>query len=83
MLTKGGTEMIPKRFHFYTFSFFMSLLMSGTMSLAMLSIDSTTAAEILSKWPQAWAISMLVAYPVSMLVMPLTTRLVSKLVASN
>ena len=75
--------MIPKRFHFYTFSFFMSLLMSGTMSLAMLFIDSTTLAEILSKWPQAWTISMLVAYPVSMLVMPLTTRLVSKLVASN
>lgn len=75
--------MIPKRFHFYTFSFFMSLLMSGTMSLAMLFIDATTLAEILSKWPQAWTISTLVAYPVSMLVMPLTTRLVSKLVASS
>ena len=32
--------MIPNKFQFHTFSFFMSLLMSGVMSLAMLLIES-------------------------------------------
>lgn len=75
--------MIPKRFHFHAFSFFMSLLMSGVMSLAMLTINSATLIEVIESWPEAWAISMLVAFPVSLLVVPLTQRLVSKIVAVN
>ncbi len=75
--------MIPKKFHFHTFSFLMSLLMSGVMSMAMLAIESTTWIEVLVKWPEAWSISMLVAFPVSMLVVPITQRLVSRLVAAH
>ena len=73
--------MIPKRYQFHTFSFFMSLLMSGVMSLAMLIMGSRSWIEIIASWPNAWAVSMLVAFPVSMLVVPITQRLVSKLVA--
>ncbi|MAZ87340.1 MAG: hypothetical protein CL693_06820 [Cellvibrionaceae bacterium] len=75
--------MIPKRFHFHTFSFFMSLLMSGVMSLAMLTTNSATWIEVIVSWPEAWAVSMLVAFPVSMLVVPFTQRIVSKMVAAN
>ena len=75
--------MIPKKFHFHTFSFLMSLLMSGVMSFAMLAIESTTWVEVLVKWPEAWSISMLVAFPVSMLVVPITRRMVSRLVAAH
>lgn len=75
--------MIPKRFHFHTFSFFMSLLMSGVMSLAMLSLEPIALIEAISSWPRAWAISMLVAFPVSLLVVPLTQRLVARIVAVN
>tara|TARA_B100001063_G_C16603212_1_gene471881 strand:+ start:260 stop:433 length:174 start_codon:yes stop_codon:yes gene_type:complete len=57
--------------------------MSGVMSMAMLAIESTTWIEVLVKWPEAWSISMLVAFPVSMLVVPITQRLVSRLVAAH
>ena len=75
--------MIPKRFQFYVFSFFMSLLMSGVMSLSMLAFQSATLIDVIASWPGAWAISMLVAFPVSMLVVPLTQRLVSKIVLDS
>lgn len=75
--------MIPKRFRFHTFSFFMSLLMSGVMSLAMLILDSPTLVDVLANWPQAWTISMLVAFPVSLMVVPITQRLVSRIVATH
>lgn len=75
--------MIPKRFHFHTFSFFMSLLMSGVMSLAMLLMEAASLIEAITNWPEAWALSMLVAFPVSMLVVPVTQRLVSRIVAPS
>lgn len=75
--------MIPKRFHFHTFSFFMSLLMSGVMSLAMLMIEAEKSIEIMAKWPEAWSISMLVAFPVSMFIVPLAQKIVSRIVATH
>jgi len=75
--------MIPGRFHFHTFSFFMSLLMSGVMSLTMLSLESTTVLDVFLNWPRAWMISMLVAFPVSLIVVPVTQRLVARIVANN
>lgn len=73
--------MLPNKFHFYAFSFVMSLLMSGVMSLAILSIDHSNVLEALSLWPKAWGISMLVAFPTSMLVVPITQKLVQRVVA--
>jgi len=75
--------MIHNRFQFYIFSFFMSLLMSGVMSLAMLILESTILSEVFAKWPKAWAVSMLVAFPVSLLIVPITQRLVSRIVAAK
>jgi hypothetical protein len=75
--------MIPKKLRFYTFSFFMSFLMSGVMSLTLLALESTTLTEVLGSWPKAWAVAMLVAFPVSLFVVPLTHRLVSTLVADS
>lgn len=75
--------MIPKRFQFHTFSFFMSLLMSGVMSFVMLTLESVTFIDVIEKWPGGWTISMLVAFPTSMLVVPLTQWLVSRVVAAN
>tara|TARA_B100000446_G_scaffold74809_2_gene70677 strand:- start:67254 stop:67427 length:174 start_codon:yes stop_codon:yes gene_type:complete len=57
--------------------------MSGVMSLAMLTTNSATWIEVIVSWPEAWAVSMLVAFPVSMLVVPFTQRIVSKMVAAN
>ena len=73
--------MIPKKYQFQTFSFFMSLMMSGVMSITMLTIELTAFTDVITQWPQAWAISMLVAFPLSMAVVPITLKLISKLVA--
>ncbi|MBE1300162.1 MAG: DUF2798 domain-containing protein [Alteromonadaceae bacterium] len=75
--------MIPQRLAFHTFSFVMSLLMSGIMSLSLLAPDSTELIETLTNWPKAWAIAMLVAFPVSLFVVPVTQRLVAKMVAEE
>ena len=75
--------MIPHKFRFHTFSFFMSLFMSGVMSLAMLSIELADLHRVISQWPGAWTISMLVAFPLSMVIVPMTQRLVSRIVVSH
>ena len=75
--------MIPHKFQFHTFSFFMSLLMSGVMSLAMLSIELASVIEVLTRWPRAWGISMLVAFPISMVIVPVTQKLIARIVVSE
>lgn len=72
--------MIPNKFQFHTFSFLMSLFMSGVMSLAMLSIELATYIDVIRQWPRAWGISMLVAFPFSMVIVPITQKLVSSIV---
>lgn len=75
--------MIPHKFQFHTFSFLMSLSMSGVMSLAMLSIELAAFIDVITQWPRAWGISMLVAFPVSMVIVPITQKLVSMIVAGE
>lgn len=74
--------MIPNKYEFHTFSFVMSFLMSGVMSFALLALDSSTLSEALGNWPKAWGVAMLVAFPVSLFVVPFTRRLVSKIVTT-
>ncbi len=75
--------MIPHRFQSHTFSFFMSLLMSGVMSFAMLSIELASFMDVVARWPRAWGISLLVAFPVSMVIVPVARGLVSRIVVSD
>lgn len=75
--------MIPSRYQFHTFSFLMSLMMSGVMSLVMLTIELKAFSAVLEHWPQAWAVSMSVAFPLSLCVVPFTRRLVSRIVAAE
>lgn len=75
--------MLPKKFHFYAFSFVMSLFMSGVMSLAMLSVEQSNVFKVISLWPKAWGVSMIVAFPVSLVVVPVAQRLVAKIVTDK
>lgn len=75
--------MIPRRFQFQTFSFLMSLLMSGVISLAMLSLELAAVMDVITQWPRTWGMSMLIAFPVSMVTVPITQKLVSIIVASE
>lgn len=75
--------MIPQKFKFHTYSFLMSLFMSGVMSLVMLSIELAAYDDVIRQWPRAWSISLLVAFPVSMVIVPITQKLVSSIVVKE
>ncbi|MFD2165873.1 DUF2798 domain-containing protein [Thalassotalea euphylliae] len=49
----------------------------------MLVLNSTSLTEVLLDWPRAWGIAMVVAFPVSLLVVPLTQRLVARIIANE
>jgi len=44
--------MIPNKFEFHTFTFVMSLLMSGVVSFVLL-----TLSEVLVNWPKVWSVA--------------------------
>ena len=60
---------------FYLFSTIMSMIMSGGMSLAMALLNGSFS-DALSNWPTAWLTSFGVALPLSILVVPMTKRVV-------
>lgn len=75
--------MIPHKLEALAFSFVMSFLMSGVMSATMLFLQSTTIYEAIIKWPQAWLIALLVAFPFSLIIVPLTRRLMAMIIVSS
>jgi hypothetical protein len=75
--------MIPHKLEALAFSFVMSFLMSGVMSATMLILESTTLSEAFVKWPNSWLIAMLVAFPFSLIVVPLTRRLMAITIKSS
>lgn len=75
--------MLPKRLHTYAFSLVMSLFMSGVMSLVLLSVEYQSFSLVMLLWPKAWGISLIVAFPVSLFVIPVTQRLVSKIITDR
>ncbi|WP_420548386.1 DUF2798 domain-containing protein [Curvivirga sp.] len=75
--------MIPNKYRFYVFSFIMSLLMSGAMSFAFLVMENITWTVVMEKWPFSWFVSMLIAFPMSLFIVPLTDKLVSRLMMQD
>jgi len=57
---------ISNKYRFYVFSFLMSFIMSGAMSISMLLLHSEQPVDALMNWPADWLISLAVAFPVSM-----------------
>ncbi len=75
--------MIPKKFAPMLFS----LILSGLMSLLVSGIATVRAAGLsdgfIGLWVSAWLTAWLFAFPVVMLVAPLTQKAVRALVAEN
>lgn len=67
------------RVAFYLFSLVMSFVMSGAMSFTMTLINSGLAG-IPAAWSSAWIISFCVALPLSIVVVPVSRVIVSKVV---
>ncbi|MFC3096134.1 DUF2798 domain-containing protein [Alteromonas sediminis] len=74
--------MPTQKYYFLTFTFIMSFFMSAVMSLSMLVLASANLADALANWPKAWGVTMLVAFPVSLLVVPCTQKIVSKILSA-
>ena len=73
--------MIPPKYDSYVFSFFMSLLMSGIMSLAISIINLGWVENMLSIWLRAWSMAFIIAFPTIIAVTPVVRKLVSMVVA--
>ena len=63
----------PQRFHFFVFSFFMALTMSAAMSLSMTWLEYGSLATAVVHWPQSWLVSLLIAFPVSLVAHPIAS----------
>jgi hypothetical protein len=75
------STMNKEKKEFYFFSTIMSFIMSGGMSLTMSLINDNVRLAI-EAWPKAWLVSFWVALPLSIIIVPLTERIV-KIILKN
>ena len=71
---------LPARFAPIVMPFLLSLLMTCLVSLIATVRSVGVTPDLLRLWPGSWALSWLVAFPVTLLVLPLVRRLTSALV---
>lgn len=69
--------MIDRKYHRLVFAFFMSLLMSGIMSLVISVFNVGLVENIFFIWLKAWLFAFAVAFPSLYVVSPLVHKLVS------
>lgn len=69
--------MIDRKYHRIVFSFFMALLMSCIMSLAISVFNVGWVSDIISIWLNAWLFAFTVAFPTIIAVSPIVHKLVS------
>lgn len=75
--------MIPKRYEFLLFAFFMSLFMSFLMSGVITLINIGAVEGFLLLWFLAFVKAFLVTFPTILVVVPQVRKLVGLLVEKN
>jgi hypothetical protein len=71
---------LPARYAPVVMPFLLSLLMTCLVSLIATFRSVGPTAELLRLWPGSWALSWLVAFPVTLVVLPLVRRMTSLIV---
>ena len=71
---------LPPRFAPIVMPFLLSLLMTCLVSMIATVRNTGFTAEGLRLWPGSWGLSWLVAFPITLVVLPLVRRLTSALV---
>jgi hypothetical protein len=66
---------LPARFAPVVMSFFLSLLMTCLVSLIATLRSIGPTPDLLRLWPGSWLLSWVVAFPVTLLVLPVVRRL--------
>jgi len=71
---------LPARFGPIVMPFLLSLLMTCLVSLISTARSVGVTPELLRLWPGSWALSWLVAFPVTLIVLPIVRRLTAAVV---
>lgn len=75
--------MIPKKYEFVTFAFFMSLFMTILMSFVITLINVGFVDNFFMLWAKAFWRAYIIAFPAVLTVVPLVRKLVKKLVSAT
>ena len=75
--------MINRKYKSFVFSFFMSLLMSGIMSLAITIFNLGLVDDLLIIWLRSWVFAFFIAFPVIILVSPVVHKIVNFVVGTE
>ncbi|CUA92084.1 Protein of unknown function (DUF2798) [Pannonibacter indicus] len=70
----------PARYAGVLMPFVLSILMTMAVSAVATAKNLGFGPEFLANWPSAWALSWVIAFPVLLIALPLTRRLVCLLV---
>ena len=71
---------LPARYASIVMPFLLSLLMTALVSLISTARSVGIVPELLRLWPGNWGLSWLVAFPVTLVVLPVVRRLTAALV---
>ena len=71
---------LPARFAPIVMPLLLSLLMTSLVSLISTARSVGVTTELLRLWPGSWALSWLVAFPVTLIVLPIVRRLTAAVV---
>ncbi len=74
---------LPARFAPVVMPFLLSLMMTCLVSLIATARSVGVTPELVQLWPGNWALSWLVAFPVTLLVLPVVKRMTAALVESG
>ena len=69
--------MINRKYKSFVFSFFMSLLMSGIMSLAITIFNLGLVDDLIIIWLRSWVFAFFIAFPVIIFVSPVVHKIVN------
>ena len=69
--------MINQKYQHLVFVFFMTLLMSGIMSLVITGLNLGFVGDILLAWLKAWGIAFAAAFPAAILISPIATKMMN------
>lgn len=75
-----GLPKLPTKAMIFLVPFFLSLVMSGIVSLISTAKSLGFSPEIISTWLSAWGLSWMIAFPTVLFVLPIAKRLSSLLV---
>ena len=71
---------ISKRYFGVLVAFFMTLTLDTTITFTMTTINIGWNEEFITKFLSGWAIAFCVAFPTSIIMIPIARRITSKLV---